>query len=191
MERIGILLVGARATADPRVDVLADAPDPAAAPDLVRRLAPRVVVVGLATEGAAAVIEELAAIGATVLAVTCGADHEAVLAALRAGASGCVVGPPDADAVLRAAAGEPVFSPGLAEVVLVAHSHPDAGPVELTERESEVLGLVVGGLTGRQIATRLVISPRTVENHTQRLLRKLGQPNRAALVRYAIEHGLA
>ena len=61
----------------------------------------------------------------------------------------------------------------------------------LTEREAEVLRLVVEGLTARQIATRLVLSPRTVENHIQRTLRKLDVPGRAALVRYAIEHGLA
>jgi DNA-binding NarL/FixJ family response regulator len=54
-----------------------------------------------------------------------------------------------------------------------------------------VLRLVVEGFTGKQIATRLVLSPRTVENHVQNTLRKLGLPNRAALVRYAIEHGLA
>jgi len=51
--------------------------------------------------------------------------------------------------------------------------------------------LVVEGLTARQIATRLVLSPRTVENHVQHILRKVGLPNRAALVRYAIEEGLA
>ena len=61
----------------------------------------------------------------------------------------------------------------------------------LTERESDVLRLVVEGLTGRQIAARLVLSPRTVENHVQHLLRKLDLPNRAALVRFAIEQGLA
>ena len=45
-------------------------------------------------------------------------------------------------------------------------------------------------LTARQIATRLVLSPRTVENHIQRVLRRLGVPNRAALVRYSVENGL-
>ncbi len=53
-----------------------------------------------------------------------------------------------------------------------------------------MLRLVVEGLTARQIATRLVLSPRTVENHIQRVLRRLGVPNRAALVRYSVENGL-
>jgi DNA-binding NarL/FixJ family response regulator len=62
--------------------------------------------------------------------------------------------------------------------------------VRLTPREADVLRLVVEGLTARQTATRLVLSPRTVENHVQRVLRRLGLPNRAALVRYAVENGL-
>jgi DNA-binding NarL/FixJ family response regulator len=94
--------------------------------------------------------------------------------------------------VLRAAAtGGPAFGEGLAERALDAAAAGDAATPRLTERESEVLRLVVEGLTARQIATRLVLSPRTVENHIQRTLRKFDVPGRAALVRYAIEHGLA
>ena len=95
-----------------------------------------------------------------------------------------------ADAVRRTAAGEAVFSPGLAEVVLEEQRCPDAARTRLTAREADVLRLVVDGLTARQIATRLVLSPRTVENHIQRVLRRLGVPNRATLVRHAIENGL-
>ncbi len=125
-----------------------------------------------------------------------GAD---VLAAVHAGASGYLVASGDpqalADAVRRTAAGEAVFSPGLAEVVLEARRGPDACPrasaqTRLTDREVDVLRLVVDGLTARQIATRLVLSPRTVEHHIQRVLRKLSVPNRAALVRHAIENSL-
>ena len=61
----------------------------------------------------------------------------------------------------------------------------------LTERETEVLGLVADGLTSRQIATRLGLSHRTVENHVQSTLRKLHLHNRIELVRYAISQGLA
>jgi DNA-binding NarL/FixJ family response regulator len=133
---------------------------------------------------------------ARVLAVSGTGDPAAdVLAAVRAGASGYLVsaGDPEAlaDAVRRAAAGEAVFSPGLAEVVLEEYGRPaDPAQVRLTAREADVLRLVVDGLTARQIATRLVLSPRTVENHIQRVLRRLGVPNRAALVRYSVENGL-
>ena len=53
-----------------------------------------------------------------------------------------------------------------------------------------MLRLVARGLTAKQIAARLVLSHRTVENHVQNTLRKLQLHNRAELVRYAIEHGL-
>ncbi len=65
----------------------------------------------------------------------------------------------------------------------------DALP-QLTERETEVLRLVAKGLSARQVAARLVISHRTVENHVQSTLRKLQLANRVELARYAIEHGL-
>ena len=61
----------------------------------------------------------------------------------------------------------------------------------LTERETEVLRLVAKGLTARQIGERLRLSHRTVESHVQNTLRKLQLHNRAQLVRYAIEQGLA
>jgi DNA-binding NarL/FixJ family response regulator len=73
-----------------------------------------------------------------------------------------------------------------------AGAEPAVDPVpRLTERETEVLGLVAAGLTSRQVATRLGLSPRTVENHVQSTLRKLQLHNRIELVRYAISQGLA
>ena len=183
----------------PGVRVLARVDDPRRAPRVVGAARPQVVLAGLAGDRAAvpgvlAVLPELAA---PVLAV-CGpaAPGADVLAAVRAGATGCLVADGDprtlADALRRTAAGEAVFSPGLAEVVLEECGR-SAGPAatRLTARESDVLRLVVDGLTARQIATRLVLSPRTVENHVQRVLRRLGVPNRAALVRFAIENGLS
>ena len=61
----------------------------------------------------------------------------------------------------------------------------------LTERETDVLRLVAKGMTAKQIGERLVVSHRTVESHVQNTLRKLQLHNRAQLVRYAIEQGLA
>ena len=65
-----------------------------------------------------------------------------------------------------------------------------APPPALTDRELEVLRLIAKGLTARQVAERLVLSPRTVQNHIQNTLHKLQLHNRAQLVRYAIEQGL-
>ena len=98
-------------------------------------------------------------------------------------------------AVRRTAAGQAVFSPGLAALVLGEFRRmapqPDDDPARLTERETEVLRLVAKGLTARQVADRLVLSHRTVQNHVQNTLRKLQLHNRVELTRWAIEQGMA
>jgi DNA-binding NarL/FixJ family response regulator len=168
---------------------------------VVFELRPRVVVVDLAAGPTAlAVIGSVAAAvpQTPVLTLSAAPDHATVLAAVRAGATSHLVAPATAeelaDALRRTAAGHTVFSPGLADVVLEEFGRPAdllEGTRRLTEREADVLRLVVDGLTARQIAARLVLSPRTVENHVQNVLRKLRLRSRAALVRYAIENGLA
>jgi DNA-binding NarL/FixJ family response regulator len=60
----------------------------------------------------------------------------------------------------------------------------------LSDREVEVLRLVAGGLSNRQIAAALVISPRTVEHHVQHVYTKIGVSTRAAAAMFAMEHGL-
>ena len=60
----------------------------------------------------------------------------------------------------------------------------------LTERELEVLRLVALGHTNSEIASRMYISPRTVETHRANLQTKLGIAGRPELVRYALEHGV-
>ena len=202
---VTVVTVGCRDGWDPAdlpdVRLLARADDPRRAPRLVGAMRPQVVLAGLGRDRDAvlAVVPELVtrAPDTPVLALAGAADPAAdVLAAVLAGATGYLVGPHDpgvlADALRRTAAGEAVFSPGLAEVVLEEFGRPaEVGGARLTAREGDVVALVVDGLTARQIATRLVLSPRTVENHIQRVLRRLEVPNRAALVRYAIENGLA
>jgi len=185
--------------APPDVRVVARIDDPRRAPRLVDDVRPQVVLAGLGRhrDAVLAVLPELTT-RVPVLAVSGpGSTDPAadVLAAVRAGARGYLVADGDpgalADALRRTAEGEAVFGAGLAEVVLEEYSRPaDPAQVRLTPREADVLRLVVEGLTARQTATRLVLSPRTVENHVQRVLRRLGLPNRAALVRYAVENGL-
>src|SRR4051794_30841972 len=185
--------------APPDVRVVARLDDPRRAPRLVDDVRPQVVLAGLGRhrDAVLAVLPELTT-RVPVLAVSGpGSTDPAadVLAAVRAGARGYLVTDGDpgalADALRRTAEGEAVFGAGLAEVVLEEYSRPaDPAQVRLTPREADVLRLVVEGLTARQTATRLVLSPRTVENHVQRVLRRLGLPNRAALVRYAVENGL-
>jgi DNA-binding NarL/FixJ family response regulator len=118
---------------------------------------------------------------------------------VKAGATGYLVKSAGRDellaAVERTARGEAVFSPGLAGLVLGEFRRLSAGPVDdgapkLTEREVEVLRLVAKGMSARQVADRLVLSHRTVQNHVQNTLRKLQLHNRVELTRYAIEQGL-
>jgi len=180
------------------VDV-AGSTDPSGALPLVEQRRPQVVVVEL--DGGPAALTTVAELAAAVpqvplLTLSAESDHAVALAAVRAGATSHLSGPVAptelVGAVRRTAAGEVVFSPGLADVLLEQFGRPAAERErQLTERESDVVRLVVDGLTARQIATRLVLSPRTVENHVQNVLRKLHLHSRAALVRYAIEHGLA
>jgi DNA-binding NarL/FixJ family response regulator len=135
-----------------------------------------------------------------VLVLSASGEQDDVLQAVKAGATGYLVKSASRevllDAVRRTAAGEPVFTPGLAGLVLGEYRRlatPSAGEPDaprLTERETEVLRLVAKGLSYKEIADRLVLSHRTVQNHVQNTLGKLQLHNRVQLVRYAIEQGL-
>ncbi|MFI0190388.1 response regulator [Streptomyces sp. NPDC017082] len=137
-----------------------------------------------------------------VLVLSASGEHADVLEAVKSGATGYLLKSASTaellDAVRRTAAGDPVFTPGLAGLVLGEYRRLAAEPADagepgaprLTERETEVLRLVAKGLSYKQIAERLVISHRTVQNHVQNTLGKLHLHNRVELVRYAIERGL-
>lgn len=135
-----------------------------------------------------------------VLILSASGEQDDVLAAVKAGATGYLVKSASREellaAVRRVAQGDPVFTPGLAGLVLgefqrMSDEPKSDGPESaLTDRETEVLKMVAKGLSYRQIADRLVLSHRTVQNHVQNTLRKLQMHNRVELTRYAIEHGL-
>jgi DNA-binding NarL/FixJ family response regulator len=135
-----------------------------------------------------------------VLVLSASAEHQDVLDAVKAGALGYLVKSAGREefleAVRRTAEGDAVFTAGLAGLVLgeyrrLATSDPgNPGNPRLTDRETEILRLVAKGLSYRQIAERLVLSHRTVQNHVQNTLRKLQLHNRTELVRYALEQGL-
>jgi DNA-binding NarL/FixJ family response regulator len=138
-----------------------------------------------------------------VLVLSASGEQADVLEAVKAGATGYLVKSASVtelvEAVRRTAAGDATFTPGLAGLLLGEYRRlatspgggpaPSAGP-QLTERETEVLRLVAKGLTAKQVAARLVLSHRTVQNHVQNAMTKLHVHNRAGLVRYAIEAGL-
>jgi DNA-binding NarL/FixJ family response regulator len=134
-----------------------------------------------------------------VLILSASGEHADVLAAVKAGATGYLVKSASSaelvDAVSRVAEGDTVFTPGLAGLVLGEFRRIAEGPADdprdqLTERETEILKMVATGMSYKQIAARLVLSHRTVQNHVQNTLRKLQMHNRVELTRYAIERGL-
>lgn len=138
---------------------------------------------------------------ARVLILSASGEHADVLGAVKAGAVGYLVKSASreelVDAIRRVARGDTVFTAGLAGLVLgefrrmsEAPSSPRSAEPQLTDRETEVLRMVAKGMTYKQIAQRLVVSHRTVQNHVQNTLRKLQLHNRVQLVRYAIEQGL-
>jgi len=194
----------ARDLAERGFEVLATAGDAAAAVRIARTVRPNVVLMDLnlgeesGVTATGQITGELA--DTRVLVLSASGEHADVLEAVKAGASGYLLKSASAaelvEAVKRTAAGDAVFTPGLAGLVLGEYRRMAADPADtvdrprLTERETDVLRLVAKGLTARQIATRLVLSHRTVENHVQSTLRKLQLHNRVELARYAIEHGL-
>jgi DNA-binding NarL/FixJ family response regulator len=101
-----------------------------------------------------------------------------------------------ADAIGRVCRGERVFRSGL-QAMPARSAKRGKGkqatvvPPEFTQRELEILRLVVGGLTSREIGNRLDLSSHTIESHRKNLLVKSGQRNVVQLVRYALRNGLA
>jgi DNA-binding NarL/FixJ family response regulator len=164
---------------------------------------PQVVVLDLQIPGPSGVEVTADVLGrdpsARVLILSASGEQRDVLEAVKAGATGYLVKSASreelVEAVRRVARGDTVFTPGLAGLVLGEFRRMADGPEpepgnELTPRETEILKMVATGMSYRQIAERLVLSHRTVQNHVQNTLRKLQMHNRVELTRYVLERGL-
>jgi DNA-binding NarL/FixJ family response regulator len=132
-----------------------------------------------------------------VLVLSASAEEADVLEAVKAGASGYLLKSSTseevASAVRRVHEGDAVFTPSLAGLVLDEFrrvARREEGEPELTQRENEVLKLVAKGYTYKDIADRLFITPKTVQNHVHNILAKLQLQKRYELMRYAIQKGL-
>ncbi|MCC7207988.1 MAG: response regulator transcription factor [Anaerolineae bacterium] len=127
-----------------------------------------------------------------VVALTSFHDEERVQEALKAGAIGYLMKNVSVDelanAVRRAHQGQPTLAPEAAQALISATVRPPALGHDLTEREREVLSLMVEGLNNREIAERLVISNSTVKNHVSNILDKLRTSSRTQAVAMAVEH---
>jgi DNA-binding NarL/FixJ family response regulator len=179
--------------ADPEIEVVAEASDGREAIARAREHRPDVVLLDVrmpVMDGVAAA--EPLSRDAKVMMLTYGEDTEMVAGAIRAGAAGYLVhgrfSPEDlVRAVRDLNEGRQVLSPAVVPKVFEAmrEGAPQAereGPSDLTEREREVMNLLVQGLSNPDIAGRLFISEKTVKNHINRIYAKLGVTDRAKAI---------
>ena len=127
-----------------------------------------------------------------VIALTSFKEGDLVKNALEAGAIGYLLKDVSADelaAAIRAAhAGRATLSPEAAQALVETANQPPAPGLDLTERELEVLALMVEGLNNTQIAGRLSVSPSTIKSHVSNILSKLGVASRTEAVTLALRN---
>jgi NarL family two-component system response regulator LiaR len=130
-----------------------------------------------------------------VIALTSFKEKELVEGALQAGAIGYLLKDVSADelasAIRAAAAGKPTLAPEAAQVLIQATRAPAEKPgFDLTDRERDVLALMVEGLNNNQIAERLVVSVSTAKFHVSSILSKLRATSRTEAVAIALQNNL-
>jgi DNA-binding NarL/FixJ family response regulator len=185
---------------EPDLEVVGQADNGNEVGSLVEELHPDVVVLDLMMPGRSGldVIGELAERSPAphVLVLSMVQSEAYVVEALHHGASGYALKQAEAPEIPKAirdvAAGRRYLSPALSERAIEAYAgRSRSDPYDsLTAREREVLVLVAEGHTSVAIADRLFISPRTVETHRARVMRKLGLRTHVELVRYALHQGI-
>jgi NarL family two-component system response regulator LiaR len=127
-----------------------------------------------------------------VIALTSFKEGDLVKTALEAGAIGYLLKDVSADELARAIraahAGRATLSPEAAQALVETSNLPPVPGLDLTEREREVLALMVEGLNNTQIAGRLTVSPSTIKSHVSNVLSKLGVSSRTEAVTLALRN---
>ncbi|HMQ31845.1 MAG TPA: response regulator transcription factor [Chloroflexaceae bacterium] len=187
------------------IDVVGTAADGLEAQEQARALRPDVILMDIqmprcsGLEATRQIKAELPEVKIVMLTVS--ADDEDLFAAIKSGASGYLLKNLKADRFFDllsgVARGEAPIAPELAARILSEFAHggraaaaPEPEPVGLTERQVEVLGLVVEGRSYREIADALCIAERTVKYHMKEILQTLHLQNRTQAVAYALRNGL-
>jgi NarL family two-component system response regulator LiaR len=189
------------------IEVVGEATNGAEAAELTRNLQPDVVLLDLVMphmDGVQATSEIVRDSPHTrVIILTSFGDDQRVIPAIRAGAQGYLlkdIAPAELVRAVRAAfLGQVQLHPDVARSLMAAvaaQAAPPAGPApaapeELTQREREVLRLIAGGCSNREIAEWLVISEKTVKTHVSSILGTLHLEDRTQAAIYALRHGLA
>lgn len=185
--------------AQPDLEVVGEAEDGAVVVSRCVQYRPDVVLMDLTMPGRGGVgaTEDIARTcpETRVLVLTMHEDEAYARQALQAGAAGYVLKKALATELVLAIrtvhAGDRYIAPALAAALnATASSSPQPGHAPLSDREREVLRLLVLGHTNAEVAGQLYLSEKTIETHRAHILEKLGLRTRADLVRYAIEHGL-
>jgi NarL family two-component system response regulator LiaR len=130
-----------------------------------------------------------------VIALTSFKESDLIKNVLEAGAIGYLLKDVSADELARAIraahAGRATLSPDVAQVIVHAAGQPPTPGLDLTEREREVLTLMIEGLNNTQIAGRLTVSPSTIKSHVSNILSKLGVASRTEAVTLALRNRIA
>jgi len=125
-----------------------------------------------------------------VIALTSFKEGDMVKKALEAGAIAYLLKDVSADDLVRAIraahAGRATLSPEAAQALVEQANQPPAPGLDLTERERDVLALMVEGLNNTQIAGRLTVSPSTIKSHVSNILSKLSAASRTEAVTLAL-----
>ncbi|MFI6293829.1 response regulator [Nonomuraea sp. NPDC050790] len=183
------------------ITVVGEAADGQEAVELVGALQPDVLLLDLKMPvlGGLGALERLTGSATRVVVLTSVSDRSDVGPAMRAGAAGFLYKDVDPSALAQAVravhGGQVLLAPEAAEAMLgAAAAVPEAhvpGPVQLTEREREVLALIAAGRSNREIARSLAVAEKTVKTHVSNVLMKLGVQDRTQAALYAVRHGLA
>jgi DNA-binding NarL/FixJ family response regulator len=196
--------VGAVLAEHPDFEVVGEAADGFETIAKARELVPNIILMDISMPGmngleaTRRITAELP--GVKIVVLTIGEEDQHLFDAIKAGAQGYLLKDIEPEALVERlrgiCRGEASISGVAAAKILAEFAHQaretDDGdrPTDLTTRETEVLGLVAGGATNKEIAGTLGLSPSTVKNHLQNILGKLHLQNRVQAAAYALRQGL-